>query len=140
MFEIKVVIEAKGLEESLSLLASAIGYGKGATAPAEKKPKQTTTKVKEEETAPPAEEVKEAPVPAEEVKEAPVKDESIQPSKEYTRARLAAYQQKGLQKEMKELVKAHGGNRFLDLDESVYAQLVIDADRIAAEAGVSLDE
>lgn len=149
--EMKVTVVVEGLSElssSIALLASAIGYGKGAAqlvemakateqvkadtpqtsekapeAPKADKPKAPPKDAKKSEPAPP-EEPEEQPFEPDPVPEA---SEAKQYKLEEVRAKLADLSKAGKSAEVKKIIADCGADKLSDVDPSKYADLMAKA-------------
>lgn len=147
--DIKVTVTVEGLSElssSISLLASAIGYGKGAAQLVEMakateqikstevqkvdKPKITQKDVKKSEPTPP-EESADAP---EETASEPDSLPETQGAKTYkledVRAKLADLSRAGKSAEVKQIISLFNAEKLSDVDPSNYAELMAKAEAL----------
>ncbi|UOQ93388.1 hypothetical protein MUO14_23965 [Halobacillus shinanisalinarum] len=128
--EIKLTIEAPGLEKALlslstSLEGTTLGQVVDPGSKAEDKPSPKKEKAKEEDKKEP----KEEPAP---VKEEVPKEEKSEPSisLEIVRGKLAKISQAGKQAEVKALIQEFGAKKLTDIDKSKYAELLEAAEKL----------
>lgn len=118
--EIKINIDAPGLEKAITLLAGALnGSGAIQTQPATKTTKKAdkpTKKVEEKKTEPEPDTTEDAA------------KESTGLTFEQVRVKLAEVSQKGKQKELKDLITSFGAEKLSDIPEEKYAELLEKAD------------
>lgn len=119
--EIKINIDAPGLEKAITLLAEALNGGGTVQATPITKGVKTAKKADK-----PTKEVKKTESEPDTTEDAA--EESTGLSFEQVRVKLAEVSQKGKQKELKDLITSFGAEKLSDIPEEKYAELLEKAD------------